>query len=229
MITVIHGDDIAASRKYFFDLKKKYPDARLMSSDSLTITDLTQELSGGLFDENKQLFIEELLSKKAKSKEADAILSYLSEQSENHDIYLWESKLLTKSSLGKFKRVTDRAFKIPQTLFAMLDAVKPGNSQEAVALFHKALDGNDTEMIFYMLVRHLRILLAIKEPSNDQIDEVTRLAPWQRGKLSQQAALFTKDDLKKLYSDCYEIDRSMKTGTLPPSMTHTIDFLLASL
>jgi len=51
-----------------------------------------------------------------------------------------------------------------------------------------------------MLQRQFRILLGLSEPSdNEPIDEITRLAPWQMGKLEKQARFFDQLSLKKIY------------------------------
>src|SRR5690242_11620813 len=99
MITIIHGSDIVSSRKYFFIEKEKHPDAYLLDGEKISITDLMQIFEGGgLFDENKTIFIEHFFNRKKKKEEFAVFSSYLQKQS-NHNIYLWEGKELEKSSL----------------------------------------------------------------------------------------------------------------------------------
>jgi len=81
-----------------------------------------------------------------------------------------------------------------------------------------------------MLQRQFRILLALSEPSeNVPIDELIRLAPWQTGKLERQALSFDLETLKKIYRKLYEIETGQKTGTLPLSLSQSIDFLLLEM
>ena len=81
-----------------------------------------------------------------------------------------------------------------------------------------------------MLQRQFRLLLAVSEEnSKDSIDEITRLAPWQKSKLEKQARLFQVDKLLSIYKKLYQIDLAQKTGNLPFSLTASIDFLLADL
>ena len=80
-----------------------------------------------------------------------------------------------------------------------------------------------------MLVRQIRILLALSEKSSEQIDEVKRLAPWQLNKLQRQAVSFTPSQLIDLHTQLFEIDRDMKTGELSTPLSTTIDILLLSI
>src|SRR6266571_7453061 len=119
MLTILHGDDIAASRKAFLDLKQKHPDALFLEGEKLTLNDLEQAFaSDGLFVTNKIVFIEQLLTKKKKSKERDELIEKLNSYASSHEIMLWEGKELDKSALTSVKTATVRPFKLPQALFA---------------------------------------------------------------------------------------------------------------
>src|SRR5438046_988431 len=120
MITIIHGTDIVSSRKYFMDEKEKNKDTQLLDGEKITLTDMTQIFDGGgLFDENKTIFIEHFFNRKKKKEEFMVFVDYLQKQS-NHTIFLWEGKELERSSLLVFKTATPRVFKLPQTLFVFL-------------------------------------------------------------------------------------------------------------
>ncbi len=74
MITIIHGTDSAASRKYFLDLKIKSNDSILINGQTVTLTDLVQTFEGGgLFSDTKSFFIEQLISKKKKKQRLNSI------------------------------------------------------------------------------------------------------------------------------------------------------------
>lgn len=217
MITLIHGDDIVASRNYFLLEKKKYPNSSIYNGKDLGYIELIELLQPrNLFFEKEAVFIENLFSKKELfSKLADSKL----------DIFLWEGKEISSVELTKLKAV-NKLFKLPQSFFSFLDSVRPNSSQNVV-LFRHALKNTSEEMIFYMLIRQFRLLLAVSD-GKDGIDEAKRLAPWQRTKLTKQAAYFGKENLKKIYNKLYKIDLGIKTGeteTLAPS----IDFLLLDI
>lgn len=229
MITIIHGTDIVASRKFFLDEKQKLHDMQILDGEKVTLTDLAQIFEGGgLFEESKTVFIEHFFARKKRKDEFLALSEYLQNQSE-HTIYLWEGKELEKSSLNGFKTAIPKVFKLPQTLFSFLDSIKPGNGKQLISLFHQTLETTDPEMVFFMLVRQIRLLLALLQPTEDAIDELKRLAPWQKTKLQQQASAFGEQTLKKIYQQLFFIETGQKTGTLSNSILTSIDFLLLQI
>lgn len=228
MITIIHGSDTAASRKYFNDQKQQHPASVHLEADEVTITDLTQILeSGGLFGESKVIFIEQLLTKKKRSADLKGIATYLSGKADENTIILWEGKELEAASLKLFKKATPRIFKLPQTLFQLLDAMKPQNTSQILSLFHKTIETTEVEMVFFMLIRHFRLLLALSDANdNEQIDDIKRMQDWQKTKLKRQATFFTATQLLKNYQQLYKLEVGQKTGTLTSSLTTAIDFFL---
>lgn len=230
MITIIHGDDVVSSRNFFVSQKQKIKNPLEFNGESVTLTDLFQIFEGGeLFSEEKTLFLEDFLTKRKQSREKDQILSYLAKY-QNHETFLWEGKEASLKSLSLLKKAQIRHFKLPQSLFLFLDSLKPGKGMVLIPLFHKTLKNMEVELVFFMLVRQIRLLLALLDSnSNEQIDEVKRLAPWQRGKLQKQASLFTTKNLAKHFARLYEIDLAQKTGTLSLSLIQAIDMFLLRL
>lgn len=234
MITVIHGDDSAASRKYF--LEKKDKDTHIFDGEKLSFLELVELTQGSeLFSKTQAIFIEDFVSKRKPSKEFDQILDYIKKNSSKMDVNFWEGKELTKKQLSYFgNQATIKAFKIPQTTFAFLDSIKPKNTGRLINLFHQTLQNQDEDFIFYMMVRQFRLLLAFSErhperSEGSEIDEVKRLAPWQKSKLKTQAKLFSGDALKNIYQRLYEIDLAYKTGRLSVPLQTAIDFLLMDI
>ncbi len=228
MLTIIHGSDTAQSRKSFLSEKIKYADAILLDADQINLTDLTQLFEGGgLFGETKYVFIEQYLTKKKKNGDYKAILSYIEKNSTENTIVFWENKELERSTLNELKHANVRIFKLPQTLFQLLDALQPGNSKLLIKLFHETVTTTETEMVFFMLVRQFRILLALSNNTeSEKIDEVKRIQPWQQGKLEKQAKSFPLPHLLQLYEQLFNIETAQKTGTLTQPLINTIDFFL---
>lgn len=230
MITLIYGEDVAKSRAYFSDIKKTATNPISFDGEKVSIADITQAVQGeGLFEDTKQIFVEELLSKKKSKKDLEAIIQYLNNNHEHQELYLWESKLLTKKQIQQFNSATSKQFDLPKVIFSFLDNLYPGNGKKLIALFHEILETEDAEFIFFMIVRQIRILLAIKDPGQEQIDEVIRIAPWQKSKLQKQAQAFDQQQLLALFQQLYEVESGMKTGKLAMPLTHIIDFLLINL
>jgi hypothetical protein len=228
MITLIHGDDTVSSRNFYISKKKQAAAPVTLEADRITLTDLIQALSGGgLFAEEKDIFIESLLTKKKKSAELTAILAELVSQTDAN-IYLWEGKELEKRTITSLKNVSNQLFKLPQSLFQFLDSLGPKNTRQLI-LFHKTIETTESEMVFFMLIRHFRLLLALSSPTADPIDEVKGIAPWQQTKLQKQMKLFTPDQLKRAYHKLYEIDLGVKTGSSPLPLISSIDIFLLEL
>lgn len=233
MITIIHGDNVTESRNYFLELKSKEKDALSFDGNKITISDLVQNIEGsGLFSDTKKLFIEEFLSKTKKTeKNAKEILNFIAKNSKESAFILWESKEITKRDLFVFKNAIIKIYKLPKNIFLFLDNLRPDNSRNLLNLFHQALEsGIKEELILFMMQRQFRILLALSDPGSvEQIDEISRLAPWQMSKLERQAKLFQGSALKKIYKKLHEIELGQKTGSLNLSLTQSIDFLLMEM
>lgn len=231
MITIIHGDDIKSSRNFYFEKKSSKKESTLLNGETVKLTDVVQILEGGeLFQTEKNIFIEEFLGKRKQSAEFDEIISCFSKTESQSNITFWESKTLTKKQLSYFPKAIIKIFKLPQAIFTFLDALSPKNGKRLVFLFHETLKYCDPEFVFYMSIRHFRLLIALSSSSfKTPIDEVVRLSPWQRSKLQKQVNLFSLEDLKKTYQKLFELDLSQKTGKLSVPLSTAIDFLLLEI
>lgn len=230
MITIIHGEDNAASRKFFHTFVEKEENAKLFDGTKITITDVVQIIDGsGLFGDTVTLYIEDFLSKRKTSKDVDEIISYLLAHEKETNIFFWESKDLTKKTLSLFPKATVKQFSLPKTLFAFLNALTPGNGSQLIKLFHQTVETSEPELVFFMLLRQFRLLLALSDTNLENIEEAARLAPWQRGNLEKQARSFSDEKLKELYHKLYQIDLGQKTGTLGMTLTQAIDFFLTDI
>lgn len=224
----MHGDDIAASRKYFIEQKNN--NSISFDGEKLTLTDLFQIFEGGgLFSDSKTLFVDGFFSKRKAGSEFDAIISYLNKINKTDKIFFWEGKELSKKQLSFFKDTSIKIFKLPKPIFQFLDSIKPGD-KNTITLFHNGLKYSEPELIFFMLIRQFRLLLALSDEKSDgKIDEVKRLASWQTGKLKKQSNLLSRDKLKRIYKRLYEIDLGHKTGSLNMSLIQAIDILLLDI
>lgn len=228
MITIIHGEDAASSRKHY--LTQKTNDSISFDGEKLTLTNLVQIIEGRqLFLEIKKIFIDELLSKRKPGRELEEIVSSLNKYSKDNDIFLWEGKELSKKSLSLFKSAEIKLFKLPQYLFTFLDSVRPASKNNVIS-FHEALKNTEAELLFFMLIRQFRLLLVVSDHNlKEQIDEVKRLAPWQLTKLKKQSSLFSTEKLLSIYKRLYEIDLGQKTGSLNMTLEQAIDMFLLNI
>ena len=64
---------------------------------------------------------------------------------------------------------------------------------------------------------------------NNQIEELKRMAPWQKTKLLSQSRQFSVKQLLIFHARLADIDVKSKTGGLAMPLSETIDFLLLSI
>ncbi|MBP9719384.1 MAG: hypothetical protein KBD46_02860, partial [Candidatus Levybacteria bacterium] len=101
MITLIHGDDIASSRKYYKQLQKK--DTTILDGEKVSSEEVVQTLqSDMLFADEKAIAFENFFSKRKPSKEMQAIIESLQKNAHLREIVFWESKPLTKKMIDTF-------------------------------------------------------------------------------------------------------------------------------
>lgn len=225
MITFIHGDDIVSSRNYLMDVKSNVK-TQTFFADSEEPHLLMQLLQGdNLFNDRKSLIIENVFSKKSANNLK--ILEDKIKLIKSLDIYIWESKEISKSQLSSLGPSSNKLFKIPQKVFSFLDSIAP-NSKNNVVLFRDVLSTTEEEFIFFMLIRQFRLMLNLID-DQFQTDEVKRLAPWQKSKLQNQSRKFGTEDLKIAYKKLYRIESKVKVGALNMPLSHAIDIFLLDL
>lgn len=221
MMTIIHGDDIVSSRKALAELKAENFFLEL-DAKTLDLERIKQEFEGGgLLQEKKTIIIENFLS----SAKEDVIF-YLTQEDFPINLVIWEEKEVTQRHLKNFSTAKILYFKLKPIIFNFLDNIKPGNQKLMIKLLHEVLKTAEVEIVFYMLTRHFRLMLATLEKA--EIEEVKKLASWQLEKLKKQASLIGKEKLVSLYQKLFEIEVGQKTGKSVLPLVPALDlFLLA--
>ncbi len=226
MNTIIHGNDIFSSRNYLYEQKDS--DSITFNAENINLPEFEGELSDSkLFGSVKKIFIENLFSPKAKQN-FENIINIIKKNQKDKEIFIWEGSEIPLRTLSSFPKHTVKNFKIPGSIFYFLDSIKPGNKQ-SLTMFHDVLKTTEAQVIFFMIIRQFRLMIALFEKSKNNIEDVKRLAPWQRNKLFRQASLFGLDKLKKTYKKLYKIDKSQKTGSSSLTITQQIDMLLLEI
>lgn len=229
MITIAHGNDNAASRNFYIEEKQKTESNEVFDGEKLDFDTFFQIFEGNsLFEAEKYVFIENFFSKtKSNSLEFKKIVDYIN-KNKNINLFFWEQKELTKAQSLVIKNCTVKLFNFPQILFNFLDNLKP-NNPNLLSLYNQLQKTMESELIFYMIVRQFRIMLALFDVSNDKIDEAKRIAPWQASKIKSQAKYFEKKKLIAIYKKLYEIDYNTKFGLNSLNLAKTIDIFLLGL
>jgi hypothetical protein len=235
MITILHGDNLVASRLKLSSLKTEAQDQgkEVVTLDGKGIdrTALIQSLeSHSLFSVPKLVVIERLIgSLKTGAKLKDELIEYLLKGLFDADIVLWENKSVGKSllKLKKQKHVFVEDFKLPVVIFKFTESLTPKTIHEALFYFNESLKSSPVEVVFTMLVRQFRLLLAFSTQAT--LDETEKMIPWIKGKYVRQAGLFTKNKLQDLYKELLVIDYQTKTGKTPFDLTTNVQRFIMNL
>jgi len=221
MIYLLHGDDISSSRKFYSGLIEGFT-VTILDGKTLLVKDLEEKLvSTSLFEEKKAVVVENLLSKNAKKKE---FVKFINEKAISTLLILWEDKKLLKSSYSALKDATLKEFLLPQNYFQFLDSYAPGNGKRLFVMYHELLNTMSEELVFYSLLKRVRLLVVLSNGST--VSDLSKMAPWQVGKLNSQLRLWKKDSLISFYKTLQETEIKMKSGRLPVGLSKHLDILM---
>lgn len=226
MIYILHGDDIAVSRKKATMLFENIAtticlDGKLLQKDQITQTILAQ----GLFSESRGILIENFLLKNKNKKE---IVTFLNENKPDMLIVFWESESVRKNVSDSLKNAKIEEFKLPKNYFAFLDGLYPKNAKKLHLLYQNLLQSYTPEQIFYSLIKRARILIILKENQGGFFKETSSLAPWQLQRLKSQASYWQKEELQHFFEKLFQTEVKMKSGGLFMSLSADLDTLLFS-
>jgi DNA polymerase III delta subunit len=220
---ILHGDDVALSRKFLTELTEGFQVTEL-DGKNLLIKDLEEKLHAeSLFEEKKAVVVENLFSKNTKKKE---FISFLNSQHNTSLLAFWEDKKLSKTSYNSLKDITVRDFLLPQNYFLFLDSFSQGSSQKVFQMYQELLVTSSPEQIFYSLLKRLRLLVILD--SKGKTDELLKMQPWQISKLNSQLKHWKKENLVSFYKELQETEIKLKTGRLPVGLSKHLDILILS-
>lgn len=225
MIRLLHGENQVLSRKRLSEIialaRKNEQEVVVFKGSGLVLEDVRKTLeSQTLFGKSRLVVWENFLSQ-GKSKEKDKILSYLEEGKFDNDLVIWEGREIK----GKIcEEVQSELFKLPSLLFKFLELFSPKDKLLALSVLKKLEKSEELEIIFYMLVRQLRLLLMASFG-----DDLKELPVWQQSKIRSQAEKFTHQKLLAVYNHLLEIDYDQKTSASGYSLGFKMEFLLINL
>ena len=227
MITILHGDHIQASRTELLRIISSAKDKEVRRLDGKTLDAglFTQATESSSMFGAKPLIVIELLfgGKNQKSKELGAVVSLLKTSLDAADIVLWEDKELEPATLKALGNIQNRVFKIPSILFQFLDALKPENANQLLSMYHVLSDSAAPELVFTMVFRRLRQLIALAGGAKP-----AGLADWQEARLTKQASFFTMGKLTAMHKQLLDGEFSVKSGTSAFQLSeHMEQFLIA--
>jgi len=222
MITVICGEDIVSSRNYYSELKKRYREKKYEIKEvaSSQIVEVQKELSESLslFAE-KIVFFTQNLNKTITRKKSTKDLIEILAKDKQVEIVDWEDGI-TGRSLKIPQIAILKEFKPTRTIFKLLDSCYPTNKSEFISQLNSLSDKIEDGFIFYMLTKHIRMLLLVKSG-----EKPSAMFDWQLFKIKKQAGFWSLEKLVLFYENLHRIDVINKTSKNPFSTKHSLDLL----
>lgn len=228
MITLLHGDNVEASRIELNRLKSSFvgKEVRVLDGRSIDETNLTQALeSQSLFGGDTAVVIEHLFGKLGKKiKLITQLAAILVRASATTDIVLWEDKEVGVTVIKSLGAPTVKLFKTPQILFQFLDGLAPQRASVLLGMLETLIETSVSEVIFVMIVRRVRQLIQLRDGVTP-----TGLQGWQVGRLTAQARHFTIEKLVAMHAQLTDIDIAAKTGASPFTLVQQLEQFIISL
>lgn len=106
------------------------------------------------------------------------------------------------------------------SIFKLTDSIAAKNVKESLKTFETLNNsGEDLTMVFFMIVRHFRILIQVQEMAQKKENQATmakrlKQHPFVVLKTASQSKNFTQQKLEEIYKNLLEIDRKFKTGII---------------
>lgn len=208
MIYIIHGTDVQTSYVRLQGLITSFNNYK-----KVTISQENQDLiyqtlfSRDLFDSNKLIVIENLISSKNIFAKNFKVLD------PKNIVVLWEDQEISASILKSYQNIAKiENYKLPQTLFYFLDSISP--SAKKTLLYITKLDKDQKGLSWHLENRFFQLILAKLNLSQKDVSQILgkNLAPWQWQKIINQAKIFDFDKLKSMFLAVLKIETLIKTG-----------------
>ncbi len=224
MTTLLHGENITASRSRLLEIRSNFNgEVIILNGQSTPPQEVAMALtSASLFQDKKLVVIESALDiKNLPSPDKGSPI----------DLILWEDGKLTAAQLNFLKKIFPdlkvEEFTVPPAVFRFLESLRPGEQKVFLPLWQTYIRTEVLEVAATMLTRQFRLLLLVKQ-KNPGFEDLKSLAPWQISRLEQQSAAFTQSKLTLFLKELLEIDYALKSGKRPDLQT-SLELLLLSL
>ncbi len=122
---------------------------------------------------------------------------------------------------------------ISASIFKLTDAIAQKNTKNSLKTFQSLEEsGEDLIKVFFMIVRHFRILIQVHEMVNKgensfSITKKLKQHPFVIQKTSEQSKNFNQKKLEEIYRNMLEIDKNLKTGVIKYYGKDNRQFILA--
>lgn len=230
MMTILHGENITASRQELSRIKTSASgEVITLDGEKVDLTQLKQALEAQSLLATEKLVVLENFLKQRKKAQENEILWYLKTETLSVNLVLWEGEEIRPAVLRLFPKAKIQVFKLDPYLFRFLDSLGPHRNQKMIEAFRQAKACEEVNLIFYMLIRQFRLLLSLKSGEKSGLEETDKMADWQKIKIIKQSQSFTTDRLLDAYRKLLEIDWQEKSGLAAYSLPQTLELFLARL
>lgn len=227
MISVIHGQDQAKSRLKLREfITGSEQEIIYLDGKKINLPDLIMATETTPIIADKKLIVVENFFQGKAGKDKLDIRDYIFKDGFNHDIIFWENREIDKFKIKTFpKNLKILLFDFPAGLFKFLDSLGTGSIKTNYADFHSLLKGSDPELLFMMIVRQFRLLIMVREETENNLE----MPEWQFFKLKVQASTFKMDELIVIYRQLLLIDYKIKSGKTPYKKEQLLDIFFTNL
>jgi len=225
---ILHGENIVLSRQKLkekvTEFKRETKGEVLLFDGDVNLIDIQQAFQSlSLLGQHQLVIIENLFGGR-KTKEKEKIIDFI-KKIKPSNLIIWEAKKIDGRTLNAFQKQVLK-YDLTPIVFQFLDSFKPGNTKASLTLLHQTLEQLPPEMIFFMLTKHLRLLILAADLGKKGLKN---MPPWRQGKLINQGNQFGLDKLLITYKRLLKIDSQQKTGKTPFNLSSQLDLLIASL
>jgi hypothetical protein len=227
MLTILHGENIVASRNFLNSLIKQAQRKGIaiakLANENFQINNLVSALEPDLFGQIKLVILDEF-QKFSPQNQKDITKVARKLAPENH-LIIWSNKKLLAKTLKLFPQSKSQLFKPSSRIFKFLDFLAPKNKINNLRLLNQTLAQDGVNLVFYLLIGRIEELILVKTGHQSELKK----APWQTKRLIFQAEKFPLPTLEKLLKQLILLDYRQKTGRLAYTPDFGLELLIAKL
>lgn len=214
MITLLHGDNLAASYNWLQNLKKTFTGEILtLNAKNLTTVGLGEAIGqNALFTTSKLIVIEGLPK--------TSLVTAINEVGQYSEIIVWLDKKTTTTSLKA--KVIEFKDSSAGANFKLADSFTARDFKACIHEFNNLLaQKTPPELIVGILSRQLKLMIMVKDAALSGIN------PYVVQKIKAHEKKWTQQQLKEMLEGLLKVDHQIKTGRMEAS--HALFNYLAQL
>jgi len=210
MVTLLHGDDTINLEKYLDKLKEDHAGWEVVNLDLSLAKD--EEVQQALYSRpllacGRLVVLEKWFFKKRSKPD-------LSKIDKDVSVIIVEKSKLTQNQIKNFPPSTKIfLFREDPIVFKFLDSLFSGDRRKVFSLYYHVLAKRiEPEMVYHLLVSHLRRILIAKEADKLTLGEIENLAPWQIEKYQILANRVNRTKLILSFKKLLNLELALKSG-----------------